>query len=60
MATRTVYVKDSDIPMWDRAQAELGNVSKIVHDAIKTALDEQSAPVNSTIGSEFIECEFGF
>jgi hypothetical protein len=41
MPTRTVYVKESDLPMWDRAVKELGNVSQVVGDCIKNALERK-------------------
>jgi hypothetical protein len=43
MANKTIYIKDSDLPVWDRAQRELGeSISSAFIDYLKARL--QAAP----------------
>jgi hypothetical protein len=44
MPNKTIYIKDSDVAIWDRAQSELGeSVSSAFVDCLKERLDAEAA-----------------
>lgn len=43
MPNKTLYVKDSDLPLWEKAQAELGeSVSSLFADCLRQRLEEKA------------------
>lgn len=43
MPNKTIYIKDSDLPLWDRAQQELGeSVSSVFVDYLKERLETEA------------------
>ncbi len=43
MPNKTIYIKDSDLPIWDRAQQELGeSVSSIFVDSLRERLEAEA------------------
>lgn len=43
MPNKTIYIKDSDLPTWDRAQKELGeSVSSVLVDYLKERLEAEA------------------
>jgi hypothetical protein len=48
MPNKTIYVKDSDIPLWERVQTELGSsVSSFFIECLKSRLEEQSRTIGA-------------
>ena len=49
MANKTLYVKDVDLPLWDRVQNELGeNVSSLLTDCLKRRLSAETLELSRT------------
>jgi hypothetical protein len=44
MPNKTIYIKDSDLPLWDRAQRELGeSISSVFADHLKERLEVETS-----------------
>lgn len=56
MPNKTIYVKEADLPIWDRAQKELGDsISSVFIDCLKERLETESSRRKSKRGERMDE-----
>jgi hypothetical protein len=58
MPNKTIYIRDADLPVWERAQKELGeSVSSVFVDCLKERLDTEAARRKTKKGGRMDEVQ---
>lgn len=58
MPNKTIYIKDSDLPVWDRAQEELGeSISSVFVDYLKERLETEAKRKKAKKAGRFDEVQ---